>query len=426
MRGDCCSRPPASPTARCCTGVHFRRRRDRDRDRGDALGHRHGALDQGRAPPARQVPSGLRQLSGATIPRACLWLPFAVLHIHLVGSVPSPMRTRCSIAVSAALGRGCSAIPDGETGERMRLDRSSRAGVRNDQSGLGEIRRGVSLCTDGAGTHVLSSQARQRRPPTCISTTLFYADIAIGPTSRVRRAEGRREDRGALPLPGRSRPGAFGDLALPAGRSAGAGRSDLQRRAACARSTRSPRRSRTISLRSSSMWRRRCSPGCERNEPSTPMAATKSEMQRDASARILVRSCRSRARRTSSCCFISAMAISATSMWSSRPTWATWSIRQPAVRAASTRPIQLIHMPVPRDRSDDAYFAPAEAAQAQAGDAAVPRARALHRRRRRHAPAPRPRRKNLCRIFHRHRMRVRPAAADTIPELLAHPRRGRG
>ena len=32
---------------------------DRDRDRGDALGHRHGALHQGRAPAARQIPPRL-------------------------------------------------------------------------------------------------------------------------------------------------------------------------------------------------------------------------------------------------------------------------------------------------------------------------------------------------------------------------------
>ena len=38
------------------------------------------------------------------------------------------------------------------------------------------------------------------------------------------------------------------------------------------------------------------------------------------------------------------------------------------------RPIQLIHMPVPRDRADDAYFEPLRAAEAAAGDRAVPRA----------------------------------------------------
>ena len=53
--------------ARCCAACKFRKRRDRDRDRGDALGHRHGALDPRRAPPARQVPP---RLSAAGVMRA--------------------------------------------------------------------------------------------------------------------------------------------------------------------------------------------------------------------------------------------------------------------------------------------------------------------------------------------------------------------
>ena len=43
-----CSPRPASPTAACCAACSSARR-DRDRNRGDALGHRHRALDQGRA-----------------------------------------------------------------------------------------------------------------------------------------------------------------------------------------------------------------------------------------------------------------------------------------------------------------------------------------------------------------------------------------
>ena len=43
---------------------------------------------------------------------------------------------------------------------------------------------------------------------------------------------------------------------------------------------------------------------------------------------------------------------------SSRPTWATWCEFANRLTARVTRPIQLIHMPVPRDRSDDAYFEP--------------------------------------------------------------------
>ena len=53
-------------------GRAFRQRRDRDRDRGDALDHRHGALDPGRAPAALQVSFGLRMFAvlGANSTRA--------------------------------------------------------------------------------------------------------------------------------------------------------------------------------------------------------------------------------------------------------------------------------------------------------------------------------------------------------------------
>ena len=80
---------------------------------------------------------------------------------------------------------------------------------------------------------------------------------------------------------------------------------------------------------------------------------------------------------------------------------------EPADATASTRPIELIHMPVPRDRSDDAYFAPLKALEAQARDRALPRPRASHRRRRRHAQAPGGGGEGTCRIS-----RSRPNAAS--------------
>ena len=71
----------------CCKGVQIRQRHRRDRDRGDALGHRHGALDPGRAPAAGEV-LGLRlfhcrlQVKGGALPQQlnldrCVffWLP---------------------------------------------------------------------------------------------------------------------------------------------------------------------------------------------------------------------------------------------------------------------------------------------------------------------------------------------------------------
>ena len=43
--------------------------------------------------------------------------------VHLVGSVPVRERRAVFETVSAALGPRCKRIPDGETGERQRLDR---------------------------------------------------------------------------------------------------------------------------------------------------------------------------------------------------------------------------------------------------------------------------------------------------------------
>ena len=64
VQGDCLFAATGVTDGALLEGVKFRKRRHRDRDGGDALGHRHGALDQGRAPPARKVPSGLSPLFG--------------------------------------------------------------------------------------------------------------------------------------------------------------------------------------------------------------------------------------------------------------------------------------------------------------------------------------------------------------------------
>ncbi len=70
------------------------------------------------------------------------------------------------------------------------------------------------------------------------------------------------------------------------------------------------------------------------------------------------RSRQPRAGRHRSAVSTSATATSTTSTWSSRPTWATWSSSPIASAREIERPIQLIHMPVPRNRADDAYFEP--------------------------------------------------------------------
>ena len=59
VRGDCLFAATGVTDGAMLKGVRFRRRRHRDRDRGDALDHRHRALDPRRAPPARKIPPGL-------------------------------------------------------------------------------------------------------------------------------------------------------------------------------------------------------------------------------------------------------------------------------------------------------------------------------------------------------------------------------
>ncbi len=60
VRGDCLFAATGVTDGSLLRGVKFHQGHDRDRDRRDALGHRHGALHQGRTPPVREVPSGLR------------------------------------------------------------------------------------------------------------------------------------------------------------------------------------------------------------------------------------------------------------------------------------------------------------------------------------------------------------------------------
>ena len=89
------------------------------------------------------------------------------------------------------------------------------------------------------------------------------------------------------------------------------------------------------------------------------------------------------------------------------------------------RPIELIHMPVPRDRADDGYFAPLKRLQLKPETELMPRPGALHRRRRRHARRA-GRRRAPCRgVFDRHRMRLRPARPQDHPGIAADSRGNR-
>ena len=59
VRGDCLFAATGVTTGADAQRREVRQGHDRDRHRGDALGHRHGAADRRRAPPAREIPSGL-------------------------------------------------------------------------------------------------------------------------------------------------------------------------------------------------------------------------------------------------------------------------------------------------------------------------------------------------------------------------------
>ena len=59
VKGDCLFAATGVTDRLDAQGREIPQGSDRDRDGRDAFGHRHGALDQGRAPPARQIPSRL-------------------------------------------------------------------------------------------------------------------------------------------------------------------------------------------------------------------------------------------------------------------------------------------------------------------------------------------------------------------------------
>ena len=168
-------------------------------------------------------------------------------------------RPRCSRQVSAALGPRLKRIPDGETGERSDWITWLEP-VFADSPALEKSDEVFRLHADRHAAHPLSAQARPlgrgrhvRQPVLCRHRRALV--------SRFRPAQARGQNSGALPLPDRSGAGAFGDLAVSAGRSACAARSGLQRGAQAR--DRQDRRAlcRTTRSRSSSTWRRRCSRG---------------------------------------------------------------------------------------------------------------------------------------------------------------------
>ena len=139
-------------------------------------------------------------------------------NIHLVGSVPLANATEVFATVSAALGPHLLRIPDGETGERsdwiVHLEPifANHAAFEKSE----EVFR----------LHPTAPpRMRYRLKPGASAKdvsfdNLFYADTAIPLLSRLRPSEAAGNDPGSLPVPSRSGAGAFGDLAIPAGRPA--------------------------------------------------------------------------------------------------------------------------------------------------------------------------------------------------------------
>ena len=81
--------------------------------------------------------------------------------------------------------------------------------------------------------------------------------------------------------------------------------------------------------------------------------------------------CRPRSSSATTC----ATAARPTSTWCSRRTPGSWSRSSNAITAGVARPIQFFHMPVPKRRTDDAYFAPLERLQLARRDRALSRPR---------------------------------------------------
>ena len=159
--------------------------------------------------------------------------------VHLVGSVPGESAAEVFETVSAALGPRLKRIPDGETGPRADWITWLEP-VFADSPALEKSDEVFRLHRDGAAAHPLPAQARPLgRGRDVRQSVLCRHRRALVPGFRAAQARGKNS--GALPLPDRSRAGAFGDLALSAGRSACAARSRSSTRRSSARSTRSRR-----------------------------------------------------------------------------------------------------------------------------------------------------------------------------------------
>ncbi len=306
-------------------------------------------------------------------------------HVHLVGSVPLADARAVFETVSAALGPHLKTHSRRRDRRTARLDHLARADLRA-APGVRAVGRDLPAARRArAQGPPLQAQGRRRGRERTLRQSLLRRH---GPPllRRLRRAEARGRDSADLQAPGRPGAGAFGDLALCAGGPAPRRRSDLQRRGAArdrqdrgrhpARRARHPIRRRLGGVRPA-----RAQPAVElRHRPSRRCRRRFADIllrlanHVPADIDLLFHFCYGDAGHKH--------VVEPTDMGD----MVDFANRL-ATRIA--RPIQLVHMPVPRDRTDEAYFAPLSRLTAAAGDRALPRPGAPHRRRRRHPAASR-------------------------------------
>ena len=334
-------------------------------------------------------------------------------NVHLVGSVPMADAEEVFETVSAALGTRIKRIPDGETGERGDWITWLEP-VFADNPAFAEVGRILPRPRERHRARALHAARRRRAAGRALRQSVLCG-YRQGFLCGVQAAEGGGKNPRRHQVPGRSGAGALGHLAVP-------GRSRCTRRSirstttrSSARSTRSPPPSRMTSWRSSSTWPRRCS----RGSSATRRRATargKAEMQETfsnilvdlgnrvpADIDLLYHLCYGDSNHRH--------VVEPTDMGD----MVEFANR---VSRRIERPVQLIHMPVPRNRSDDAYFEPlrrlalrpetelclglvhhtdgVDGTQAAACDRARSTSRVLHRDRMRLRPARSRRRSRSC------------------------------
>ncbi len=140
-----------------------------------------------------------------------------------------PLRAQVFATVSRALGPHLRRIPDGETGERGDWITWLEPIFANDPAL--EKSDEVFRVHAGAGAHTRYRLKPGKTVADVRFDNLFYADIAKQSYAEFAALK----EQGVVPahvqVPDRPGAGAFGDLAVPAGRPASAARSGLQRRA---------------------------------------------------------------------------------------------------------------------------------------------------------------------------------------------------